>query len=123
MNVRYMAEWKPGQFIKGILLQLLKPECSKSFADMELWKYRRKLDSEEAKLYHNVIQTIYGIELNTVDFQPSTVVTMVSLDRLEEFCIAKTMLELHSAEKTIKDLFERGIFFKPHKEQNISHSC
>lgn len=42
---------------------------------------------------------------------------MVSLDRMEEFCIAKNMLELHSAEKTIKGLFEMGIFFK----QNIKN--
>lgn len=82
---------------------------------MELWKYRRKLDlaaSKEASLYHNVMQIIYGSKLNTVDFQPSTVFTMVSLDRMEEFCIAKHMLELHSAEKTIKGLFETGIFFQ-----------
>lgn len=31
---------------------------------------------------------------------------MVSLDRMKEFCIAKNLLELHSAEKTIKGLFE-----------------
>lgn len=93
---------------------------------MELWKYGRKLDlgaSEWAKLYHNAIQTIYGSKLNAVGFQPSIVVTMVSLDRTKEFCNAKNVLELHSAEKTIKGLFEMGIFFKPHEEENISHSC
>lgn len=59
---------------------------------MELWKYGRKLDlgdSKGAKLYHNAIRTIYGSKLNTVGFQPSTVVTMVSLDRIKEFCNAK----------------------------------
>lgn len=66
--------------------------------------------SEEAKLYHNVIQIIYGNKLNTVGFQPSSVVTMISLDRMKEFCIAKNVLELHSAEKTIKGLFEMEIF-------------
>lgn len=73
---------------------------------MKIWK---KLDLA-AKLYHNVIQTIYGNKLNTAGFQPSIVFTMIILDRMKEFCIAKNILELHSAEKTIKDLLEMGIF-------------
>lgn len=35
---------------------------------------------------------------------------MICLDRIKESCIAKSILELLSAEKTIKGLFEMGIF-------------
>lgn len=37
---------------------------------------------------------------------------MLSLHRIKESCVAKSILELLSAEKTIKGLFEIKIFFQ-----------